>query len=159
MIAIESKATGPLFENPDLLSALLRGMQQGVEIMGQRVRASYRRGPGRFGHAADLWRTQVTTNGWDVTGRVFPQGKGAFKTLFLERGTVAHLIAARGYGTARGARKPLTIRAGGGMLFRQFAHHPGIAAGHQVERARAETWPIVQPLLAREVVKELGGAA
>lgn len=168
LIATETKASGPLFAKPDLLEALVRASNQAERVLGPAVRAAYsggivRRGPGRFGHVADLWRTQTAVTGFNVTTRVFPQGKGAFKALFLEQG---HRGPHRGglqrvgprdrrdrAARRRGHAAALALPGG---IFRRYVQPFGAPAFHVLERVLDAQWPRVQPLFGAELGKELG---
>lgn len=154
------KAEGPLFQHPDLAASLARGMGEAVALAGQRMRQilSGHRGPGRYGHLADAVRTQVIANGYNVQGRVYPGGKGAFKGVFLEKGTVGHFISPRIGGRRRSGAPVLRRRAlvfNG--VFRPYAHHPGTTGVAFAERTLDETWPQVKAILQDAVVRPLGG--
>ena len=169
MIQATTTATGPLFAKPNLLEALLRASRFAEPVLGQAVKRAYsggivRRGPGRFGHVADVWRTQTIADGWKVTTRVFPSGKAAFKTVFLEKGTRGpHRGGIQGI-FPRDRRDTRARRAGGhapalklpGGIFRRSARPMGAPAFHVAERVLAAEWPHVQPLFEHEVSKEVG---
>lgn len=171
MITADVKVSGPVLTGRiNLLSANLRAGNEIERLLGPRVRAAYtggivNRGPGRYGHLGDSIRTRTTViNGAAVT-IVGPSGKAAFKASILEEGARAHFIGARAFGTAfgtgrrrqrKGRRRALAIRVGGGVVFRPYAHHPGIQAFRPLERVRVASERDFVAIQKREIRKELG---
>lgn len=166
---IDAKVSGPLFGKPDLLAALIRAGNQAEATLGPAVRAAYsggivRRGPGRYGHVADLWRTMTTTDGHAVTTRVFPQGKAAFRVPLLERGHRGPHRAGLQAIAPRDRRDRNARRAGGhaaalklpGGVYRRLVRPQGAAAFRVLEKTLHAQWPRVQPFFAAQLGKEVG---
>jgi hypothetical protein len=121
--------SGPLPDELDVLPDVAAGVARGLELIRARAARNIHRGPGRYGHLADQLTVQVRTKGQRVTGVMGPRGKAAYKLVFLERGARGHLITARASRRAEriGVPAPLAFHPQGGpLIFRQFAHHPGI---------------------------------
>ena len=167
MIQVEAKITGPLFDKPDLLLANVRAGNETERILGPAVRAAFsggivRRGPGRYGHVADVWRTQTVTNGWTVTTRVFPRGKAAFKALFLEEGRPSGLyhiyptMTRRRAGDAAVRRHAAALKTPWGFR-RNVAPSPA-PAFRVLARVLEAQWPRVQAVFARELGRAVGAS-
>jgi hypothetical protein len=166
---VQVTKTGPLFEKPDLLLAVHRAMQDGALLVGRRMaaRLSAHRGPGRHGHLADAVRTRVEVRDGRVEGAVFLGGKGAFKGVFLEKGTRAVSVRRRGHGpftypTER--RDRAVVRATGhhaalrvnGRFYARLPRH-GMPARPFAAPTLDETWPQVRELLQDAAVRLLNG--
>lgn len=127
----------PALKRPTALKPYLRaGMEAAVERVreaGERsiatlFRASNRRDrpakPG-YGPLAGSLRTQVARNG--ASGFV---GTDVFYGRFLEFGATAHFLA-----PDRRRARALMFRTPGGVIWRPYAHHPGVRAHHWLRGA------------------------